>query len=179
MIPDDLDDLANSVRDEYIRARRLRFPGYNMPKLERDCIHLWRKIATKVKDSGTDHRAIINDMFSHSSHPYVSCLLSNTWYSGRDKAKEGRIKLVRVSLKLDADKYKLALNEGHAPREVLLDPYYDFCVLFRWVMAKWNNLEDVAAKYEADAMLVLTDHAYREVYEESFPEVFNGHHSTK
>lgn len=177
MIPEQLDPVAELVRDTYVGFRRSAFPNYR-PHLARHNITFWRHVATKVLEHKVDPRQYVSAAFKlFGARMYPEALLSEQ--IGRactnPFSNEGEERSLETSIKLFAAKLNQRYAEGCKPlAELLTDIDICSCPVFVWCVAMKYKLYDVAEQYRQRADRRLLDPVYKTVYSRVFKEVFDG-----
>lgn len=178
MIPEQLDPLAEHVRDLYVKYRRSAFPYYNMNTTKYNIV-FWRYVATKVNDCGADPVTYVSAAFKQGPmdkiypEALLSVQVSNACVSANAEGHEDE--LIERSIVMYASKLQHRYDEGHKSLEELLtDVDVCGCPLFIWCTALKHKLYQVAERYKSSADRLLMNPAYRRVYTRVFKEVFDG-----
>ena len=177
MIPEDLDLLANRIRMAYVEERQTTFPSYHLHTVKYNQT-FWRKVATHIIDIKADPAIYVNLAFRQfGPRTYPEALLSLHMRDVYDNAFLDRAVMLeaRTSLNSYQELLRQRFNEHTRSLEALLaDRTICSFSLFIWCIAKKFKLEAIAQAHEPAAQRTLLRPAYKEVYMQEFPEVFNG-----
>jgi len=176
MIPEQLDPLAGQIRDAYVQERRMLFPHYHV-NTARHNEHFWRKVAILVTELHADPLVYVHLAFEqYGPRTYAEALLNtNLGFLYRSSNVDQNMQdSIALDLSLYDERLSQRLSEGRKTlTELLRDSTICPFDLFVWCVAVKMGLQDVAKEYEASAKHILLRPAYRTVYSQAFPEVFN------
>ena len=173
MVPDQLDEVADKIRDTYVFVRRAIAPAYNLKAGEHTMD--WRAIAMMVIDNGFDPEmyvmAIAEEYGSHMRWNSLIGSAAREVYLRRinNTAKQ---KQVEDHIQLSVLYMANERNRGRDFADILLDPAMGFCSLFIWCTAVKLELTDIAERFKPPAMELYKRPAYHVVYTKAYPEVF-------
>ena len=176
MIPEQLDPLAELLRETYTKCRRASFQYYK-PNSTKYGIVFWRYVATKVKDLNIDPITYVHVAFKqYGSKAYPESLLSVQMpIHCLSAVSEDEIYGIELMMDLYAKKIQREHELGIRPLEdILSDNDICGCPLFVWCMAVKYKLYTLAERYKKDADRLLQDPAYKSVYTRVFKEIFDG-----
>lgn len=177
MIPEQLDPLADQIRDDYVQRRRMMYPGYKLNKMKYDST-FWRRVAIIVTEAKMDPKVYVAMTFhTYKSKAYETCLLSPNIQFAYNVEEVDTLLVENIQADLEASYARLELykNSTKEPLATLLQDR-SICPsdVFVWCLAKSKGLDDVAAPREGRARALLLRPAYRRIYSQVFPEVVNG-----
>ena len=176
MIPEQLDPLAELLKDTYTKCRQASFKYYRPNSTKYD-MTFWRYVATKVKDLNIDPVTYVHVAFTqYGSKAYPECLLSVQMpVLCLTAVSEDKVYNIEVRMQLYAHKIQREHALGiRSLEDILQDKDICGCPLFVWCMAVKHKLYTLAERYKKDADRLLMDPAYKSVYTRVFKEVFDG-----
>lgn len=180
MVPDDLDKVADAVKQSYERFRKVAYPNYHID-VERYPQTFWRWLAVKLIDNKIDPENFVALIFQNApTLPHPGALLQRTAIQMYFKYMSSSDFKARIEREFAASVHKIRTwNDNgelklYGLKKLLAAPETGFSDIFVWCMATHNGLDDVATDYRARARYMLMFPAYREVYGRAFPEEIDG-----
>jgi hypothetical protein len=163
---EDVERLAEQMRESYSRLRRREYQYY---KMRPDDELKFAKLARMALEQGFDGLHYIGWAFDfyRATRPivYPSMIVSpKTLKIYREKVPSSSAE-VALEIRLQIDTLRTQLALGRDAREVVTDTYLELGGLFRYALAQRAQLPELAARFKAEAELTMRQHhLYRDFY---------------
>jgi len=174
MVPDQLDEVVEIIRNTFIGVRRAITPGYRMSAGTRRMS--WREVAMMVIENDIDPEMFVLAVAEeYGAHVRWNCLVGQSALSiyhrrvNNPKQKDEIEGDIQRSLRRIHDELALDIPLS----KILLDPKAGFSSLFIWCTAKKAGLQEIVDRFEKPAMELYKRPMHRQVYTSAYPEVFS------